>query len=421
MLIDFRMKNFKSFKNEAILSAEVGERLSRFKKTNTVNIGRTSVLKNLLVFGPNGSGKSNLLAGLKTMKHMVLNDPSKATDALPANQFLLSTHSDVEDTTFAVNFKKDESEYKYEFSYNQKIITYEKLTLIKNGKESVYFERNRQTFLSLPKSLTDVSERTKANSLFLFTAQQNNNAVAIKAMTWFDEDLVFVESYQEEAIPDDLAMLVKDDRIKKQLLRFLRFADFNIIDIEVLEGEPLPMSGYIIPVLHTNTRLLTVHKVYDSVGNYAGHKKMAVASESRGTQKILMIALSIISAELHGDGKTLLFDEFDDSLHLELSQALIRIFNSESNKNQFLLTTHELQLLDSAIRVDQIYLVEKDFQGVSDLSSVFDFRDMRNTSRQGVSYMKRYIEGRFGATPIIDPEEMLESLSVVRSEANGDE
>jgi len=419
LLIDFTMENFKSFKNEAILSAEVGERLSRLKETNTINIDGTSVLKSLLIFGPNGAGKSNLLDGLKTMKTMVLNDPLRITDALPANQFLLNTTSEEKDTKFAVAFKKGEAKYRYEFSYQSKKITHEKLTTIKSGHESVYFERSGQSFIKVPASLNDVASRTKLNSLFLFMAQQNNDAVAIDVVTWFDDDLVFVGSYSEEEMPDDLAMLVKSDSVKKQLLRFLRFADFNIVDLEVLEGSALPTSVYILPFLHTNMRLLTVHKVYDSEGNYVGNKKMAMTSESRGTQKILMIALSIISAELNGDGKTLLFDEFDDSLHLELSQALIKIFNSKPNKNQFILTTHELQLLDAPIRVDQIYLVEKDFQGVSDLSSIFDFKDMRNSSRQGVSFMKRYIEGRFGAKPVIDPDEMLASLSSVQDEANG--
>lgn len=78
----------------------------------------------------------------------------------------------------------------------------------------------------------------------------------------------------------------------------------------------------------------------------------------------------------------------------------------------FILTTHELQLLNSKVRTDQIYLVEKDFQGMSDLTSIFDFKDTRNTTRSGINYMKRYVEGRFGATPIIEPNEMLNALTV---------
>lgn len=415
MLIDFTMKNFKSFKNETILSAEVGERLSKYKRANTLDIGRTAVLKSLLIFGPNGAGKSNLLAGIKTMRQMVINNPAKATDALPATQFLLDPDSGHAETRFAVDFKKKDVEYRYEFSYDQKAIHHESLVRVRGNRETTYFERVEQEFLTLPSALTEVAERTKPNTLFLFMAQQNNDPEAIAVMTWFDEDLIFVADFDEAEIPEGLAVLVRSERVKQQLLRFLHFADFNIVDIDLLEGQPMPTSGYIVPTLKTGPQLLTLHKVYDADGQYTGKtKKMTMASESRGTQKILMIALSIINAELNGNGKTLLFDEFDDSLHLELSQALIKIFNSEANRNQFILTTHELQLLDSALRVDQIYLVEKDFRGVSEMSSIFDFRDSRNTSRQGISYMKRYIEGRFGATPIIDPEEMLASLADIK-------
>jgi hypothetical protein len=77
----------------------------------------------------------------------------------------------------------------------------------------------------------------------------------------------------------------------------------------------------------------------------------------------------------------------------------------------FILTTHELQLLNSKLRTDQIYLVEKDFQGKSSLKSIFDFNDSRNSSRQDVQFMKKYIEGRFGALPQIDVDEMLKSLN----------
>jgi len=407
------MENFKSFKDKVTLSSEAGQRLSKYKKTNTLDIGRTSVLKNLLVFGPNGAGKSNLLDGIKTMKNMVLNDPAKATDSLPINLFQLDPEllEDEPQTTFCVDFKRNSNEFKYEFSYNQKMITREELTI--NNKKTPYFKRVGKRFEILPKELVSVSKRTKPNSLFLFTAQQNNDFNAIEVVTWFDEDLIFVGDYSRAAIPDNLALLIKNNSVKEQLLRFLHFADFNITDIEVIDSAKtsIPVSGYSIPLQTNRTELFTMHKEYGTDGVFLGKtKKMPIDSESRGTQKILMIALSIINAELNDNGKTLLFDEFDDSLHLELSQALIKIFNSEANKNQFILTTHELQLLDSKVRVDQIYFVEKDFHGISDLSSIFDFNDPRNISRSGVSYMKRYLEGRFGAKPIIDSDEMLESL-----------
>nr|WP_233995125.1 hypothetical protein [Lactobacillus amylovorus] len=78
MLIEFRLKNYASFKNEAILSAQTGERLYKYKDTNTFQGKDVSLLKNLLIFGPNGAGKSRLLRGLDVMKHLVLNGGAKA-------------------------------------------------------------------------------------------------------------------------------------------------------------------------------------------------------------------------------------------------------------------------------------------------------------------------------------------------------
>lgn len=230
MLIDFTMENFKSFQNETTLSAEVGERLSKYKRTNTLDIGRTAVLKNLLIFGPNGAGKSNLLAGIRTMKQMVINNPAKATDTLPTTQFLLDPESGHNETRFAVDFKKEDIEYRYEFSYDQKAIHHEALVMVRGNRETTYFERVEQEFLTLPSTLTEVAERTKPNTLFLFMAQQNNDPEAIAVMTWFDEDLIFVADFDEAEVPEELAVLVKNERVKQQLLRFLHFADFNIVD-----------------------------------------------------------------------------------------------------------------------------------------------------------------------------------------------
>ncbi|KRL80480.1 ATP-binding protein [Lactobacillus ultunensis] len=70
MLIEFRLKNYASFKNSATLSAQTGERLYKYKETNTFQNKDVSLLKNLLIFGPNGAGKSRLLQGLELMRRI---------------------------------------------------------------------------------------------------------------------------------------------------------------------------------------------------------------------------------------------------------------------------------------------------------------------------------------------------------------
>ena len=85
---------------------------------------------------------------------------------------------------------------------------------------------------------------------------------------------------------------------------------------------------------------------------------------------------------------------------------MLKIINSESNTNQFIFTTHNLNLLDSDLRIDQIYMTEKDFLGRTDLFSLFDFNELSGVSRSDISFFKRYLNGQFGALPDIDVEGM---------------
>ena len=422
MLIDFTMRNFKSFKNETVLSAETGERLSRFKDSNTIQVGHIDILKNLLIFGPNGSGKSNLLDGLKTMKSIVMNPLQTISQSLPANRFRLSPNYLMTDTFFEVIFSRKEIIYKYSFSFNTKKFTHEKLDIWNKTKWTSVFSRKKQIFSNNLGKFQDIATKTNQNRLFLFDAQSNNNTTAIEVFKWFSEDLIFVDDFVEDRNISDMAILLNEPLIHKQFLKFLRFADLNINDIDIIEENSdydHYMSSRFGKISDIDppkvNHIYTEHKIYDAKGELVGKTKFRLTDESRGTQKIFMIALAFINAEVNGNGKTILFDEFDDSLHLELSKAMIQIFNSKANKNQFIITTHELQLLDSNIRVDQMYLVQKDFQGLSSLVSIFDFKDTKNTTRSGISYMKRYMQGRFGAAPVIDPEEMLTALTKIHS------
>ncbi|KAB1963545.1 AAA family ATPase [Lacticaseibacillus paracasei] len=421
MLIDFSLRNFGSIKDHMSLSAETGERLSRLKETNTIKENYSSLLKNLIIIGPNGSGKSTLIEAIKLMREMVLTDAPNITTKLPYNPFRLNDLKESIPTVFEIKFNFENKAYDYSFSYTSDSIVQEELKeLLKSGEKTI-FQRNNQEYPILDHSLIPVAESTKKNSLFLYSAQNANNHDAISAFRWFQDNLIFVDDHQ--LIPENLAVLMNNSRVKTEFLRFLHFADFNITDVNFHEV-PMVIPKRVQDVMNllepgkkipkAIPQLFAVHKKYNSTGDVVGSQEIPLSNESRGTQKIFLIALSIINAQLNGNGKTILFDEFDDSLHFALSKAIIQIFNSTQNKNQFIMTTHELQLLNAQLRTDQIYLMEKDFQGKSSLSSVFDFKDSRDTARHDVHYMKRYVEGRFGAFPEISVNEMLSAL-----DANG--
>jgi AAA15 family ATPase/GTPase len=126
--------------------------------------------------------------------------------------------------------------------------------------------------------------------------------------------------------------------------------------------------------------------------------------ESAGTNKVFNISGPIF--DVLQKGGVLVIDELDSSLHPLMTLAITRLFNSEkeNSKNaQLIFTTHDTNLFSyGKYRRDQIYFVEKDRYGASDLYSLVEYREEDGTKiRKDRSFEKDYIQGRYGAVPYI--------------------
>lgn len=73
MLVDFRVKNCLSYKDETIFSMVAGNRIRKLKDTHTMKIESLRLVKSAFIFGPNGSGKSNLFAAIKVLRSLLFN------------------------------------------------------------------------------------------------------------------------------------------------------------------------------------------------------------------------------------------------------------------------------------------------------------------------------------------------------------
>ena len=105
--------------------------------------------------------------------------------------------------------------------------------------------------------------------------------------------------------------------------------------------------------------------------------------------------------------KILLIDEIEDSLHPKIIEYIIDIFNMGKSA-QLIFSTHNTNLLDlSKFRKDQIWFVNKKEDGGSELYSLYDYNDFRDT----MDLEKAYLQGRFDSIPIIDDsKEKLEAI-----------
>lgn len=418
MLIDFTFSNYSSFLDETTVSMETGERLRRYNNENTIRYGGSGdrLLKSALIFGANASGKSNLLSALNLMKYLILNQTQNSKVELPNQHFLLSTYAENRPTKLAIRFLIHEIEYSFSIAYLGDKFIKERLAYrnLNNSEEVEYYNIDRNT----ADSEENISHRE--NLLYAHYLDDKGDRHIKNLIEWFSDYLIIFNKTDVS----ELNKLVEQEKYKKALLALMKCADNNIIDIQVVTDKidipdnikkliaEIAQSDDDIPTSQIIHRLYTLYDKYGPEGDIEGVAKIAVDNlESTGTKHFIRLALLML--RYRSGQHVVVMDEFNESFHLELSKAVMKLIHSVNNKNQFLLTTHELQLLDCDLRIDQIYLLEKDFQGKSALYSLFDFSESHGI-RSDVSYLKRYLNGQFGAIPDINVSGMLSVFEDIR-------
>lgn len=428
MLIDFELENFRSYKDRKALSMESGDRLRKWNHENTlVAPSGLRLLKCVAMFGANGSGKSSIIKGISLMRSIITNPTHDISEDLPFYPFRLDDSSAARPTVFKITFITNNFQYAYAITYNQNEILNENLSAADLRKKHFVmkhlFERDKDTKGLLPDGQENVAANTRKNSLLLYSLQANNYAPAIDVFNWFKQKLIIFSNQLDFSTFDD--GFIDNPVVQTELNHFLRASDINIqgLDHEEMDVSlPQPLVDFLQSMseksdtsddnrVNSKTKvrnLFTLHKKYDEKGNVIGTQRISLGNESTGTQRIVLIALAIIKSQLSDGSDTLIFDEFEEGLHYEMAMALVNLFNSPQNNNQFILATHQLKLLDAHLRVDQIYFTEKNYHGESDLYSLFDYGEA--VSRPDIDFSKRYIKGQFGSVPIINLEDLKTAL-----------
>jgi AAA15 family ATPase/GTPase len=123
-----------------------------------------------------------------------------------------------------------------------------------------------------------------------------------------------------------------------------------------------------------------------------------IGEESDGTQRVVDL-LPAFHDLANAEKESVVFvDELDRSLHSRLTRGLIEGYlggRPPNARSQLLFTTHDATLLDPGLfRKDEVWLIDKNEKGESELSSLSEFK-LRSDKR----LMKDYLLGRFGGVP----------------------
>lgn len=389
MLVQFTLKNVLSFKEETTLDMTA---IHAYKEhaCNLIDNGtKERFLRVAAVYGANASGKSNLWLAMKYFQSIIMesfnNDDIEKSSAIERyyEPFSFEENQD-ENSEFEVVEILGEFEYRYGFEYNAEHIAAEWLyrKSLRTNRKAIVFERNAETVEFGPVVRDEcqmykeqIPVETLALSFFnklrlkteIFKCVYAGIMDTLVVSTDFCEDTRILESF----LPDII------DEEKQKLLEFLKAIDSGIKDIVYDDREK-------------KVTFTTFH-----LGKDGELHPLGLFFESEGTIKSIMLYIYVRIAIL--TDCSMFVDELNVKLHPLLLKFIIDLFYNNNSQAQLIYTTHDTTLMDKKFfRRDQIWFVQKDEYGYSQLTALSDFK-----VRSDASFEKDYLAGVYGGIPLL--------------------
>ncbi len=400
MLIQFRFKNFKSFKNEGVL--DLTATAEKRHNEDLIEVNKNNILPVIAIHGANAAGKSTIFEALSYMKNLIKKnlffDVNKEIGTFP---FYFDKDSKDKPSEFEITVCLHDFEYRYGFTVAKNGFEEEwlyKKAFSKNSRAKNHLIFERQNFKDI---YFEAKYKKYENVWNLYQKEINADKLLVLSVLATKEnegeirdlysDLMNISIRTEEFKPDTSITILEDEKMHNMFSKIINEFD------PCLKG--IVVDPYKDENDNVKYRISGVHKNIDTKKIV----KLPLELESNGTKKIFNIVPHVIlSLET---GNILCVDELDTKLHPLLFRKIFKMYmDSKTNKKgaQLIFTTHSTLIFNSAeARRDQIYLVEKDLDGVSNLYSLADFKNLRADA----NYEKKYLSGQFGAIPFLNEEE----------------
>jgi hypothetical protein len=417
MLVELQVENFGSIRERQTMTLVASKAIKEHLETHTFSptgegMDKLTLLRSSAVYGANAAGKSNLVRALWRMGQFVLSSDREDLEGKPVPgllpppfvPFKLSPEWVSKPSRFEVTFLQDKIRYQYGFALSGRGVEEEWLVAYPKGRPQTLFERGPRvdTGWYLNRSLggktRDLQDRTRPDALFLSVAARWNHAVLSPVHGWFKNHLRWIDS--GVSWDSTVQRAAADPAFKENLVAFLRRADFGVTDVQ-FKTQPGKSfigafaKGALEPVDPEQLFPYLMHQRSDGTGTVL----FVIQEESAGTLKYLTLAGPWL--DVLANGNTLLIDELESSLHPLLVRKLIEIFHSPKhnpNNAQLIFTTHQSLLLDQdLLRRDQVWFVEKNSEGATEVFPLTDF-----SPRNREALQKGYLSGRYGAIPLVE-------------------
>lgn len=369
------------------------------------------------VYGANAAGKSNLFDAMDFMASAVRDSFGRWTPdgGVPRRPFELDPEAAAKPSGFVAEFVAEDVRFTYGFVVDSRIVREEWLYSYPEKRKRVIFEREDgaikvgSTVGDLRGKMDVLKALVRPNALFLSVAAQSNVGPVAPAHRFLVENLAFRARSSRQQDLDRVTRVLGDPAARDRLVNLVRCADMGIVGIEVSPRSRAEVMLRDLLVREGGPALPISEEI--RFAHAGGARTLSFDDQSAGTQSWVRLLPAVLDAL--DEGRTLLVDELDTSLHPLLTAQLIRLFQkAETNPRhaQLVFTTHEASLLRSAqddevLRRDQVWFVEKGADGASRLSSLAEFRP-----RKGESAERRYLSGSYDGVPMLFEREFEDSL-----------
>lgn len=380
------------------------------------------------VFGPNASGKSNLLHAIDCMVDSIRGsfrrDPTKPMHRHP---FLLDKGFSNQPSRLEVDLVLDGVRHEYGFEIDDVRVLSEWAYRYPHGKAMRIFHRTGDSVEHGSAFSTQgraVQRLLRPDALFLSTSAQANHPALFPLYQWFAANLWLAGSWNRSGRQFVTAELLNNEESRRDALGLIRAADLGIADVRARDMNSEEAEGFRRRYrrdsedehIGSDTPAERLPKVLEVVHQGADESvSFGLGMESIGTR----VWLGLVGPAMDAleTGSVLLLDEIDASLHPDLVEQLLRLFqepNSNPRGAQIIFNAHMERLLsgtgdDRLLGRDQVWFTEKAADGASRL---YPLADLDPRKEENVAH--RYREGRYGASPIISRAEFEQAAELIQ-------
>lgn len=424
MFKSFAITNFGSYRERVEFTTKANDKKDEeLLESHTFEAKEERFNKVSYILGTNGSGKSSFIKAVYRFQTLLalgalsilpadgLNLPQELKDSInqKENTFLLDDFSYKEPTTYEISFIVGDTEYNYIVAIKDSIIEREYLSKkvkrteilldrninndevilkgeLKNFKPFLDKVKDNALLISVAAFLNIETAQTVVNQIVATIQVRNANVLSMNFPTKDSKDI-------KQMIEEDPRMLDFIQRLNSNVSKLeFEYEENDIAEKVDFKNDIENRKIIAKEVKHNYT---AVYNVFNKNGNKTENilRKNILQFESLGINKVFSLLPQIFWAI--DTGGTLIIDEIENGINPKVLDYIVNIFQDcDINKNnaQIVLLTHHVLFLNNTVRRDQIWFVDKDDFGVSQMFSL-DSKAVRGNDNLFKKLMSGQISG----------------------------